>query len=127
MIDVWCPRCGAEYREGVVRCTDSNLTLIKNAPAWADDPETLRDIDRRYRSRTVREWVHGRSRVDVGRAWRLSGSLHPAHQWPGNSLAGVTLRIPRTAWYLIVGVPNNRLAKAKRLAKGPWIDPPSSL
>jgi hypothetical protein len=29
---MYCPRCGAEYREGFERCSDCNVALVRQAP-----------------------------------------------------------------------------------------------
>jgi len=84
----------------------------------------LRDIDARHRSLPLRERFRQRNRVGLRQVWRVSGSIHPGRKWPYNTPAGLVVRVARATWYLGVGVPPNQIRKSKRLAKGPWLDPP---
>src|SRR5688572_4143565 len=33
---MWCPECGAEYREGMTTCTDCNVALVDEMPPDKD-------------------------------------------------------------------------------------------
>jgi hypothetical protein len=37
VIDLFCPKCGAEYREGFTRCADCGTTLVWEKPAEVED------------------------------------------------------------------------------------------
>ncbi len=36
---MFCPQCGAEYREGVTTCADCAVALVERAPEKVDEPE----------------------------------------------------------------------------------------
>jgi hypothetical protein len=35
----WCPRCGAEYREGFTECADCGVALVSTPPPASEDRE----------------------------------------------------------------------------------------
>ena len=39
MTTLWCPECGAEYREGVTTCADDGTTLVDTPPETTDPAE----------------------------------------------------------------------------------------
>lgn len=39
MTTMWCPECGAEYREGVTTCSDDGATLVDTPPETTDPAE----------------------------------------------------------------------------------------
>ena len=121
---MWCRRCGAEYVAGVLRCNDCDSVLVEREPDWADDPDALRKIDAAHRELSIRARFRRRKRLSVHDAWRLSGFLHPGRRSHYRSIGGLIVRALRTAWYVRVGAPENRMRKGERLAKGPWRDPP---
>ena len=40
----WCPKCGAEYREGFSECADCGVALVDEAPAPKAKPEHHREL-----------------------------------------------------------------------------------
>jgi hypothetical protein len=40
---VYCPKCGAEYREGFNECSDCRVPLVWEKPAKSEQPEGLGD------------------------------------------------------------------------------------
>ena len=45
MATMWCPQCGAEYREGFSECSDCGVALVADAPA-EPEPRTPREPGR---------------------------------------------------------------------------------
>jgi hypothetical protein len=42
---VYCPKCGAEYREGFSECSDCRVPLVWEKPTKSEQPEGLGDSD----------------------------------------------------------------------------------
>lgn len=38
---MWCPRCGAEWREGITRCPDCDVPLVDSPPEPSRDEAEL--------------------------------------------------------------------------------------
>jgi hypothetical protein len=110
--------------DGIAACSDCGATLVAAEPAWSDDPAALRQIGRDYRALPIQDRFRRRQRVGLGPAWELSGPLHPGERsW--TTSAGLYVHVVRCAWYLAVGVPEDRVRKRDRLATGPWRHPPA--
>lgn len=120
---MWCPRCASEFVAGVATCSDCHVPLTADEPGWADDREVLAEIDRQYRARDFRDRLNRRRRASLAECWRMSGFL-PSERWTKGGTILLLLRLLQTAWYLAVGLPENRVLKARQLSSGPLRDPP---
>lgn len=130
--DVVRLRCVVREMRDRVRRRGRSLRRLRRrsldrSPQWSDDPGALHEINRRHRRLPFGERFRRRRHFDILQSWSLTGSLHPADRsiWISwNSIGGLICRAIWTAWYLVVGVPENRVATRRRLATGPWLHPP---
>ncbi len=42
---MFCPKCGAEYREGFVKCADCGVALVKEPPPQEDDVQYIEMVE----------------------------------------------------------------------------------
>jgi hypothetical protein len=42
---MFCPKCGAEYREGLVKCADCGVALVKEPPPQEDDVQYIEMVE----------------------------------------------------------------------------------
>ena len=120
---MWCPKCASEVFAGVTTCSDCHIPLGDVEPKWADDPEVLAGIERQYRAKNFRDRLNSRRRATLAECWRMSGFL-PSEPWTKGGTIVLILRILQTAWYSALGLPENRVLKARQLSRGPLRNPP---